>query len=113
MIIIQALLIIGFVYFLYRLLANPNSYQVKAWAKIFGIIFTIVAIMLVLFPDSMNSLAKLVGVSRGADLLLYLVTLAFILLALNIYLKSKSDQRRMVTLARKVAIIEAELKYKK
>jgi hypothetical protein len=38
----------------------------------------VIAALLVIFPGLSNSLAQLVGVGRGADLLLYGLTLAFI-----------------------------------
>lgn len=112
MIIIQIILIGSFVYLLLRLLTNSNSYQMNAWIKILGILFTVLAIVIVLSPNSLNAIAHLVGVTRGADLLLYLLTLAFILTVLNLYIKGKHEQKRLVQLARKVAILEAELKHK-
>ncbi len=112
MIIIQIILIIGFIYGLIRFLANPNSYQVRAWKKIMGILFTLMAVSVVLFPDMSNRLAHAVGVGRGADLLLYLLTLSFIFLSINLYLKSKQEQRRIVQLARKIAILEAQIQKK-
>jgi hypothetical protein len=85
----------------------------KAWMKIFGALFTLIAIGVVLFPNSSNRVAKWVGVGRGADLLLYLLTIAFIFTVLHIYIKGKQEERRLVILTRKVAILEAELKQKR
>jgi hypothetical protein len=107
MILIQVILIVGFLVFLSRVLANPSSYQIKAWTKIFAILFVVAAIVTVVFPNSTNSLARLLGVSRGADLLLYLLTLAFIFSVLSGYMQEKRLQKRIVILARKIAIIEA------
>ncbi len=107
MIVIQIILVTGFLVFLFRILMNPRSYQLKAWTKIFAILFTFVAILAILFPDTTNHLAKWVGVSRGADLLLYLLTLAFIFLILHTYVQEKRQQKEIVVLARKIAIIEA------
>jgi hypothetical protein len=108
MIAIQVILIIAFAVFLLRLVTNPNSYQIKAWAKILGVLLVLAAVGAVLFPDSSNTVAHWVGVSRGADLLLYMLTLAFIFVVLNIYISEKQNQRRIVSLARKIAILEAE-----
>ncbi len=107
MILIQALLVAGFTIFLFRVMANPNSYQLRAWTKILTIIFVVVAIVIVLFPEYSNSLARFVGVTRGADLLLYLLTLSFIYVIFNLYMQEKRLQKRIVLLARKLAIIEA------
>jgi hypothetical protein len=107
MIAIQIILIIGFLVFLFRVLANPASYQLRAWTKILAILFVVVAIVTVISPNITNTIAHWVGVSRGADLLLYLLTLAFIFVLFSSYLSEKRLQRRMVTLARKIAILEA------
>lgn len=112
MILIQLILIIGFVVFLLRVLADPASYQLRAWTKILATLFVIAAILSVIFPDATNTIAHRAGVGRGADLLLYLLTLAFIFVMFNSYTQEKRLQKRIVLLARKVAIIEANQREK-
>lgn len=109
MILIQAILIAGIIYLLVRFFSNPRSMQMRAWKKIVGLAFTILAIVVVLFPETSNDLAHTVGVGRGADLLLYCLTLAFIFVCINLYLRSKQEEQRLVKLARKVALLEAEV----
>jgi hypothetical protein len=113
MILIQVLLIIGFLIFLWWVLSNPSSYQVRAWTKILASLFVLLAILTVIFPDSTNSIAHWVGVGRGADLLLYILTLAFIFVMFNSYIQEKRLQKRIVLLARRLAIIEANMKTNK
>lgn len=60
-----------------------------------------------MFPDSLNSLAQRVGVGRGADLILYVLFVAFIFFVLNVYIKFKQQQDTIFRLARKLALIEA------
>ena len=107
MILIQVILITGFLVFLSRILINPRSYQLKAWTKIFAILFALTAILAILLPDTTNHLANWVGVGRGADLLLYLLAVSFIFLILHIYVQEKRQQKEIVLLARKIAIMEA------
>src|SRR4051812_47488995 len=107
MIIIQLILIIAFLGLVVRFVGNPNSHQMKAWQKIFGLLFCLMAIYVVLLPEQSNRIAHLVGVGRGADLLLYLLTLAFVFVVFNACIRTRQEQRRMVMLARKLAIIEA------
>lgn len=107
MILIQIFLILGFLFLIIKFLANPGSHQIKAWKKIIGIFFVLLSIFAVLFPESLNDLAHFFGVGRGADLLLYLVTLAFIFTTFNYYVANKQEQKRIVKLARKMAILEA------
>lgn len=107
MILIQVILIAGFLAFLFRVLANPSSYQLRAWIKILAILFVLLAIIAVISPNVTNNIARFVGVGRGADLLLYLLTLAFIFNMLSTYIQEKRLQKRIVLLARKIAILEA------
>lgn len=91
-------------------LTNRRTSKARAWVKLFIIVFIITTIVVIIFPSISNEVADLLGVGRGADLLLYMLTLSFIALVLSSYMKSKEDQRRIVILARKVAILEANQK---
>jgi len=113
MILIQLVLIAGFLILLIKFLLDPNSSQIRAWKKLIGLLFVPLAIIFVLFPNEANTVAHTVGVGRGADLLLYVLTLAFIFVCINLYMKSKQDQRRITELTRKLAILEAKISYKK
>jgi len=109
MIIIQIILIVGFTLFLFKVVADPSSYRLKAWTKLLASLFVMIAIIAVLVPDVTTLLAKRVGVTRGADLLLYLLTMAFIFTILSNYIQEKKLQGKLVLLARKVALLEANL----
>lgn len=62
---------------------------------------------LVIRPDWSSDLARLLGVGRGADLVLYIWTLVSLLLLANIHFRLRSYQRTMTVLAREIAILEA------
>ena len=108
MILLKTILIGGFVLLLIRFVLSPNSYQIRAWKKIIGALFVALAILAILLPNQLNRVAHFFGVGRGADLLLYLLSLAFIFALINQYLNEKQEQKRFVRLARKVALLEAE-----
>jgi len=112
MIFIQVILIASFLYLLLRFLAEANSSKTKAWKKIGLTSFVLVAIITILFPSLSDTVAHVVGVGRGADLLLYLMVAAFIFFAFNGYVYNKMQQRKITQLARKIAIIEANEKYR-
>jgi len=112
-ILIQLFLILGFIAILLRFLRSHGTYQARAWKKILGILFTLGGILVVLFPESSNDVAHWVGVSRGADLLLYILTVVFIFVVLSLYVKDKQENQRIVQLARKVAILDAEMREKR
>ena len=113
MIAIQIILIAAILIVLSKFLSSRNSTQIQAWKKIILVSFTLMAIILVISPNILNGIAHILGVGRGADLLLYSLTIAFIFQQLNNYIKSKEEEKKIVTLARKIAIIEANLRYGK
>jgi hypothetical protein len=110
MMVAQVALVTLIILICLRFLASPNSLQTKAWKKILLIFFTISAIIAVFFPDITNKIANAVGIGRGADLLLYVLTMAFIFEQVNRYIKQKDEQKRQVTLARQIALLEATIR---
>ncbi len=93
-------------------ISGRRTHVAKAWKKIGLFLLAVAMVVAVLFPDTTNGLAHLVGIGRGADLLLYGLTLAFIAYALNNYLQQQSEKDALYRLARKVALIEAINRYK-
>lgn len=63
----------------------------------------------VLFPRHVTWAANLVGIGRGADLVLYLLVVAFVFGMLNTYLRFRGANQQLTELARTVALREAEL----
>jgi len=106
-VIIQAFVILVAIVVLGTALGRRTSHGGKASKKIGLIILAICMIIAVLFPDSTNVLAHAVGVGRGADLLLYITVVAFILYALNNYLQMRDQRDVTYRLARRIALIEA------
>lgn len=60
------------------------------------------------FPESTSEIATLVGVGRGADLMLYVWVLASLMLILALHLKLANQARRLTELTRAIAIAGAK-----
>ena len=106
-ILIQILVILVALAIIAAVLVGKQSHSARAWKKIALSILAVSMVVAVIFPDTTNKLANTVGVGRGADLLLYVVTLAFIGYALNNYLHQQHQRDELYRLARKIALIEA------
>lgn len=78
-----------------------------AW--IFVWIGTTIAII---FPDSITIIARLLGIKRGADLVLYGSVLAGLVGFFFLLTKFRATQRQMTILTRKIAIYDAKLEEK-
>ena len=110
-IISQLILIAAAISILYVGLSGRRTHLGKAWKKIGLCLLVLAMIVAIIFPNLTNDLAKMVGIGRGADLLLYSLTLAFIAYALNNYLQHQNERDTLIRLARKVAILEANERY--
>lgn len=67
----------------------------------------VAAAFAVLFPDVLTTLANQVGVGRGADLLLYVLVVTFLLVAVVLFRRLSVLERRYTHLARTLAVQEA------
>lgn len=105
-----ALILLGIV-LVYLILASRGSHGAKASMKVGLVALVFVMIVTVLNPDLMTKVANFLGVGRGADLLLYCVTGAFLFYTLTQYLKSQTHRDSLFRLARRIALLEAETKY--
>ena len=112
MIAIQIIIIIAAVLILFFGLSGRKTHMGRAWKKLGLCFLVLVMVIAVIFPDSTNTVAHWVGVGRGADLLLYGLTLAFIGYALNSYLQQQDEKDALYRLARKVALLHANNRYK-
>jgi small membrane protein len=61
----------------------------------------------IIHPQSVQKLAEWIGVGRGADAILYLVTLAFLLVSFYFYSRYVRLQRQLTQVVRHLAIQEA------
>jgi hypothetical protein len=105
---IQALLIISVVALLVYLLRSRSTAQAKAWVKVGFVLFVLAGIYAILRPDDTTVVANWVGVTRGTDLMEYILIIAFAFTTLSTYLRFKEIELRYARLARAVALEAAQ-----
>ena len=71
-------------------------------------LFFAVGVFFVLFPETTNKIAHWVGVSRGADLLLYSGILFLFFLILKLYARLRRVEQKFTELVRSKSLEEAE-----
>jgi hypothetical protein len=106
---IRLLLIVTMASILVWFLRSRDTASVRAGKKLLLAAIVVTAIVSVLRPGLVDSAAALLGVGRGADLLLYLLTVAFLFVSLNGYLKFKEMEHRIGILARELALSDEDL----
>lgn len=67
----------------------------------------VVTVLAVIFPGAVNSVANILGVGRGTDLLLYGLIVVFIGNALIAQRRQRNTERQITALARQLALMQA------
>lgn len=106
---IQLLLITAIVVLGAVVMRRTGADSHLAIRRIFMMLFVLVAILSVLFPQWLTWVARLIGVGRGTDLLLYGFVLMFLVFVYTQYRRNVTLQRQLTLLARKIALVEAQV----
>ncbi|RUP87623.1 DUF2304 domain-containing protein [Dermabacter sp. HSID17554] len=105
--IIQILLILGIISITAWLFIKRGARQL-AIRRLIILAFMSFAVLAVIFPTSVTTVARFVGVGRGTDLLLYATVVVLLGLIALQEARTKTAEKRTTKLARKVAVAEAE-----
>lgn len=70
-------------------------------------IILLVGILAAIAPDRTTTISRAVGISRGTDLVLYVLVLAVLQGFLVFYLRLRKVRRELTLLVRRLAILEA------
>lgn len=111
MIIVQLLLVAAFAAVFLYALRSRTAHGVSATKKIAFMAFMLVVLVAVLSPDLVTAVAAIVGVGRGADLVLYLLAVMFCFYVVNDYLRGHESRNQVHKLARRIAVLEAQERY--
>jgi hypothetical protein len=76
--------------------------------RAYVVLVLVAAALAVIFPDSLTQLANEVGVGRGADLVLYLLVVTFMLVSVVLFRRLAALERRYTQLARTIAVRAAQ-----
>jgi hypothetical protein len=92
---------------LFALRGSTRAFHRVVWRG-FVLGGVVAAALSVLFPGDLSWIAHKVGVGRGADLVLYILVVSFMLVSVILFRRMADLERRYVVLARALAIREAE-----
>lgn len=105
--IIKVILIVASVLFLLMLFRHRDRVSLKAGWRVVSVLLVLAAIVCIADPNILQSLADLVGVTRGTDLLLYALVVVFFFTTVGLYFRLREQDRKFVALARALAIESA------
>jgi len=105
MVLIQFVLIIVVVLVVARLFRSRGA-RAQAIRRIGLLVFATFAAVSILFPDVWSRIARVVGVGRGTDLVLYALVVAFLSFTVTTYLRFRDLETNYTRLARRMALDE-------
>lgn len=105
-VLIQLVLIVVVVLTAIRLLRGRGA-RPQAVRRLGLMLFAALAVWSILFPSVWNRMAKLVGVGRGTDMVLYALVVAFLSFTMTTYVRFREFEVRYTKLARRLALDEA------
>ena len=103
---IQAILIGGIVIIIIYYLARFRNAFFDLVALF---IFSGLAVFFILFPEYTNTIAKKMGVGRGADLLFYICILFFLFIIIKLFARIRRLEKKLTELVRQQAKDNAQL----
>jgi len=105
-VLIQVVLIVVVILVVARLFRSRGA-RAQAIRRIGLVVFAAFAAVSILFPDVWSRMARLVGVGRGTDLVLYALVVAFLSFTVTTYLRFRDLETNYTRLARRIALSEA------
>lgn len=106
--IIQLVLIPSVVLAVVLSLRSRRTLRGQAWRKLFAALTVAVGVVLVVFPNFLQAVADRVGVTRGVDLMFYVLVLVIIYMIGASSVRFREQEARMVRLVRAMALDQAE-----
>ena len=88
----------------WMMLRSPGGARHQAGRRLATLAFVLFAIIAIVAPSLTAHLAHLVGVGRGADLLLYALVIAFLAQVLSSFRRDARRERQITHLARRIAL---------
>lgn len=104
--LIQIILILFFVGAIYKVFERKKTGDLSVRSSVLWIIFWIISGVVVLVPDSTFYLAKIFGVGRGADMVVYFSLAGLFFIVFRLMIKIEKLNREITSIVRDKAIKE-------
>jgi hypothetical protein len=85
-----------------------SEYRRSPVVALLSVLVASAGLYFIWFPTHSTLIAKRVGIGRGVDLILYVWVCISLIVLLNLHLKLRTQMELITTLARKIALAEAQ-----
>ncbi|MBU0646233.1 DUF2304 family protein [Patescibacteria group bacterium] len=104
MLLIQILIVAFAVFAILRALHQFRQGRLTRQWLAFWLVFWLFAIIVVILPETSEFAARLTGVGRGVDLIIYLSIVLLFYLVFRLFIKIEEGERQLTRLVRKLAL---------
>lgn len=104
----KALLLIALIVITRIVLRKPASASHLALRRLAMLVLIIFACIAVVFPSLLNTVAHMIGIERGINLLVYCLVLALFTQMANSYRRDADAEARLTLLARAIALSDLD-----
>lgn len=101
---IQVILIIFFLFAIFKVLSRYSNGGLTASESALWVVFWLLAVVVVFSPNSTVTLAKFLGVGRGADAVVYLSVALLFFIVFRIFVRLEKIDRQLTKLVRHNAL---------
>ncbi|CAA9228735.1 MAG: hypothetical protein AVDCRST_MAG83-1757 [uncultured Arthrobacter sp.] len=113
LIVVQLVLVLVVVGFSLVLIRGGSNAKHMAIRRIMILLFAVAAVLSIFFPTILTQFARIVGVGRGTDLVLYALIVSFLVYMSTTHQRFRSMETTMTKLSRRIALDEAERPWEK
>ncbi|CAL8898627.1 hypothetical protein KVA01_14870 [Kocuria varians] len=107
-IVVQIVLILGVAYGALTLVRGGANAKHQAIRRLGAVAFFVFAAISILVPDLVTQVARILGIGRGTDLVLYALVMLFMISQYSSAQRRRAEEVNVTRLARHIAIAEAE-----
>lgn len=107
-IIVQIALVLAVIVVSVALMRGGSNARHLAIRRIMLVLFACVAAFSVFFPSALTQVARILGIGRGTDLVLYALIVSFLVFMATTYQRFRHLENSLTMLSRRIALDDAE-----
>lgn len=112
-IIVQIVLLLAVVLVSLALMRGGSNARHLAIRRIMLVLFAGVATFSVFFPGFLTTVANMLGIGRGTDLVLYALIVTFLVFMATTYQRFRELEKTLTLMSRRIALDESERPWEK
>jgi len=105
---LQGFLLLFFLFALVRTIKQFRKHQMPVYWALLWVMVWLIAGVVVLLPQTTDIAARLVGVGRGVDVVIYLALVLLFYLVFRLYARQETIEREITKLVRNIALDRKE-----